>query len=187
MLGVGLLRSVPSVLLPHNWLIRPPGAREDDILSKCIRCGECIRVCPTGGLQPGLGVAGWEGLWTPVLVPRLGYCDYSCNACGQVCPTEAIPRLDLEQKRQTVIGLAYIDRDRCIPWADGRDCIVCEEMCPVPDKAIFLEERTLTAALGGATTVRCPHVIRERCIGCGICEAKCPIKGEAAIRVCVPS
>ena len=186
-LGVGLLRSVPSVLLPHNWLIRPPGAREDDILSKCIRCGECIRVCPTGGLQPGLGVAGWEGLWTPVLVPRLGYCDYSCNACGQVCPTGVIPRLDLEQKRQTVIGLAYIDRDRCIPWADGRDCIVCEEMCPVPDKAIFLEERTLTYALGGATTVRCPHVIRERCIGCGICEAKCPIKGKAAIRVYLPS
>lgn len=185
-LGVGLLRSVPSALLPHNWLIRPPGARENDITRKCIRCGECIRVCPTGGLQPSVGVAGWEGLWTPVLVPRLGYCDYSCNACGQVCPTEAIPRLSLEEKRQAVIGLAYIDRDRCIPWADGVDCIVCEEMCPVPDKAIYLEERTVTDAVGGTAIVRCPHVIRERCVGCGICETKCPLEGEAAIRVYVP-
>jgi NAD-dependent dihydropyrimidine dehydrogenase PreA subunit len=28
--------------------------------------------------------------------------------------------------------------------------------------------------------------LRERCIGCGICEYKCPVNGEAAIRVFVP-
>ena len=27
----------------------------------------------------------------------------------------------------------------------------------------------------------------DRCIGCGICEFKCPVNGEAAIRVFVPS
>jgi ferredoxin len=31
-----------------------------------------------------------------------------------------------------------------------------------------------------------PRVVRERCIGCGICEYKCPVNGEAAIRVYVP-
>ena len=94
-------------------------------------------------IQPAVAEAGIEGLWTPVVAPRLGYCDYSCNACGQVCPVQAIPPLSLEEKRQQVIGQAYIDQNRCIPWAaipSWQDCIVCEEMCPVPDKAIKLEE-----------------------------------------------
>jgi ferredoxin len=131
--------------------------------------------------------AGLEGLWTPVLVPRAGYCDYSCNACGQVCPVEAIPRLSLEEKRQRVIGQAHINEDRCIAWADHVDCIVCEEMCPVPDKAIVLEEAEVRTGDGERVTVQHPHVIRDRCIGCGICEYKCPVNGEAAIRVYVPS
>jgi formate hydrogenlyase subunit 6/NADH:ubiquinone oxidoreductase subunit I len=124
-------------------------------------------------------------LWTPVLVPRLGYCDYSCSACGQVCPVQAIPPLSLEDKRKKVIGLAYIDQNRCIPWADNRDCIVCEEMCPVPKKAIRLEPVEVVNAKGARVTVQRPHVIREHCIGCGICEYKCPVNGEAAIRIYV--
>jgi NAD-dependent dihydropyrimidine dehydrogenase PreA subunit len=130
--------------------------------------------------------AGWGGAWTPVLVARLGHCDYSCTACGQVCPTGAIPLLDLETKRQTLIGQAYIDRDRCIPWADARTCLVCEEMCPLPEKAIKLEDVRVTGADGEETEIRRPYVVRERCIGCGICENRCPLPGEAAIRVLAP-
>jgi ferredoxin len=100
---------------------------------------------------------------------------------------QAIPRLDLETKRAQVIGHAYIIRDRCIAWADQIDCIVCEEMCPVPDKAIYLEETPLTNENGNIITVQLPHVNRDRCIGCGICEHKCPVNGEAAIRVYAPN
>ena len=101
-------------------LIRPPGRPgRETFLSRCLRCSQCMKVCPTSGLQPALDEAGLEGLWTPVLRPRLGYCDYGCNACGQVCPSGAIPRLDLEAKREQVLGLAFIDRDRCLPWATG--------------------------------------------------------------------
>ncbi len=181
--GVGLLRAAPAAKRDDSRLIRPPGARENGLLDKCIRCGECMKVCPTSGLQPSLFTAGLEGLWTPVLVPRLGYCDYSCNSCGQACPTGAIPPLALDDKRRAVIGLAYIDANRCIPWADGVDCIVCEEMCPVPEKAIVLDVQTVTRPDGASAEVRRPRVIRERCIGCGICEYKCPLNGEAAIRV----
>lgn len=39
---------------------------------------------PTSTLQPAVFEAGLEGVWTPVLVPRTGYCDYSCHACGLV-------------------------------------------------------------------------------------------------------
>lgn len=184
--GVGLLRAAPIAKREHPRLIRPPGARENGLLDKCIRCGECMKVCPTSGLQPSLFTAGLEGLWTPVLVPRLGYCDYSCHSCGQACPTGAIPPLPLDEKRRTVIGAAYIDENRCIPWADGVDCIVCEEMCPVPEKAIVLDVQTVARPDGEIAEVRRPRVIRERCIGCGICEYKCPLRGEAAIRVYVP-
>jgi polyferredoxin len=184
--GVGLLRSDMVAGRTHPYLVRPPGSQENNVLSKCIRCGECMRACPTSALQPAVGEAGLEGLWTPLVIARLGYCDYSCNACGQVCPVQAIPPLGLEDKREQIIGLAYIDQDRCIPWTDNQDCIVCEEMCPVPDKAIRLEPVEVQTADGELVSVQRPQVIRERCIGCGICEYKCPLEGEAAIRIYVP-
>ena len=170
----------------HPYLIRPPGARENNLLARCIRCGECTRACPTSAIQATVTEAGLEGLWTPLLIPRLGYCDYSCNACGQICPVEAIPPLSLEEKRQQVIGQAYIDQNRCIAWADHQNCIVCEEMCPIPDKAIKLEPTELRNAVGDMVIVQLPYVDRARCIGCGICEYKCPLNGAAAIRVSVP-
>lgn len=184
--GIALLRTEPSARRASPWLLRPPGARETDFLSTCIRCGACVKVCPTSALQPGSGSMGLEGVWSPVLVPRLGFCDYSCNACGQVCPTGAIPALSLSEKRHQVLGVAYIDTNRCLPWADGRNCIVCEEMCPVSPKAIELNEEHVVNERGETVTVLRPHVLRDRCIGCGICEYQCPLSSTAAIRVYTP-
>ena len=162
--------------------MRPPGAAENELLSQCVRCGVCVRTCPTAALQPAITEAGIESLYTPVLMPRLGYCDYSCHACGLACPEGAIPPLSLEEKRQQVIGIAAIDQQRCLPWSGQAPCIVCEEMCPLPEKAIWLEEHEIIQD-GVANTYQRPHVILESCIGCGICEYKCPVVGEAAIRV----
>jgi polyferredoxin len=184
--AVALLRSEAFAKRDAPHLVRPPGARENNLLNKCIRCGECLRACPTSGLQPALSESGLEGLWTPVLIPRLGYCDFSCNACGQICPVQAIPALSLDEKRLQVIGKAYIDENRCIAWADQRECIVCEEMCPLPDKAIKLEVAQGKNADGIQVSVKLPKVNRDRCIGCGVCEYKCPLNGDAAIRVYAP-
>ena len=183
--GVAILRSDQHARRDSLTTVRPPGAIENNLTSKCIRCGECMRTCPTNALQPSLLEAGLENVWTPIIIPRLGYCDYSCNACGQICPVQAIPPLSLEEKRQAVIGRAYIDQNRCIAWADHNDCIVCEEMCPIPDKAIKLVPTQFTKEDGSVITVKLPQVHRERCIGCGVCEYKCPVNGEAAIRVYV--
>jgi ferredoxin len=181
--SVAVLHSDWLHLQPSPYQLRPPGATEDELMSRCIRCGECLRSCPTSALQPSLSEAGLEGMWTPVMLPRLGYCDYACNACGQACPTQAIPPLQLEEKRQQIIGKAYIDENRCIAWADHSECIVCEEMCPLPEKAIQLEEKLVSLVDGTQVQVKLPHVLRQRCIGCGICEYRCPIRGESAIRV----
>jgi ferredoxin len=59
-------------------------------------------------------------------------------------------------------------------------------MCPVADKAIRLEATEVNDAGGEAIVVQLPYVDRERCIGCGICEYKCPVAGVAAIRVTIP-
>ncbi len=168
---------------PPATLIRPPGAVEEHFAALCIRCGACVRVCATQGLQPCGLEAGWQNLMTPRLEARLGHCSFNCNACGQVCPTGAIPALTLAQKRQTFMGLARVDRNRCLPWAYATDCIVCEETCPLSDKAIKLEEATVTNARGEQVVMKRPYVVKELCIGCGMCESKCPLTGEAAIRI----
>jgi polyferredoxin/formate hydrogenlyase subunit 6/NADH:ubiquinone oxidoreductase subunit I len=179
LLGSELRRGQPS-----PWRIRPPGVVDEEaFLSTCLRCSQCMKICPTTALQPAFSEAGLEGLWTPIVVPRLGYCDYGCTACGQVCPTGAIPLLTLDEKRSVVMGKARIDRDRCLPWASATTCVVCEEMCPTPDKSIRLEEVTVIDDYGMELVVQQPTVLREVCIGCGICEEHCPLEGEAAIRV----
>ncbi len=105
--AVPLVRLGSLARRPDEFLVRPPGAQnEAEFLSRCIRCGQCMKVCLTNGLQPVLWEAGLEGLYTPRLVPRMGYCSFSCNLCGQVCPTGAIPHLNLKVKQATVLGTA---------------------------------------------------------------------------------
>jgi polyferredoxin len=185
--GVALAGAEPITLREPATMIRPPGATLTDFSALCIRCGACVRVCPTQGLQPSLFEGGIQNVLTPRLVPRLGYCSFSCNACGQVCPTGAVPDLPLEEKQQTIIGLASIDQNRCLPWAYNIPCIVCEEACPVADKAIWLEEVGAVNAQGETVLLQRPQVIQELCTGCGICEYQCPVGGESAIRVCAPT
>lgn len=165
-------------------LIRPPGAvAEREFLQKCVKCGECMKVCLTNGLQPTLTEAGIEGIWSPMLVPRIGYCEYRCTLCGQVCPTGAIKKLSLQEKAGVKIGLAMIDESRCLPYAHATSCIVCEEVCPTPKKAIWFEKVIVTNRMGQVLTVKQPHIYLELCIGCGICETKCPVLGQPAITV----
>jgi|UniRef100_A0A7V6A256 polyferredoxin len=131
-------------------LIRPPGALDEDrFLARCIRCGQCMRVCPANIIQPALLEAGIQGVWTPALNYRLGRsgCQLNCVACGQVCPTAALRPLSLDEKLgqgdfasqgPVRLGTAFVDRNRCLPWAMDRPCLVCHELCPVSPKAIFV-------------------------------------------------
>jgi len=179
-------------------VVRPPGAhKESEFLLKCVRCGECMRVCKTNGLQPCALETGLEGLWTPRLMPRIGHCDFQCNLCGRVCPSQAIRRLPLEDKQQTVIGKARFNHNRCIPWVgfaqlsalekEWKDvnCAVCEEVCPVPTKAIRFNTYALPDEPGQPTKreIRRPYVREDLCIGCGYCEKVCPVLGQSAVIV----
>lgn len=165
-------------------LLRPPGVRnEKEFLAACVRCGECMKVCLKSALYPALLQAGAEGFYTPILLPRLGYCEYNCTLCGQVCPTGAIPQLPPEQKKREVIGKAVFDRNHCLPYAKKIDCIVCEEHCPIPKKAIRSRVVSQTTDTGEPVKLQEPYIIDELCNGCGICENVCPVEGKAGVKV----
>lgn len=156
-------------------VIRPPGVlSESEFLNKCIRCGNCMKVCPTNGLQPVMFESGLNGVWTPHLVPEIGYCEYNCNLCGNACPTGAIPKLSVVEKQGKRLGLAGIDRTICVAWAQNKECIVCEEHCPVSGKAVKVYKEA---------GILKPYIDSSLCIGCGICQNKCPTRPLRAIRV----
>jgi ferredoxin len=158
-----------------------------------------MKVCPNNALHPAFFEAGVEGLWTPMLVPRIGYCEHSCVLCGQVCPTGAIRKIDERAKLgigqpPIRIGTAMYDTGRCLPWAMATPCIVCEEFCPTSPKAIWLEPVEVPKRLGQhgpngepppMTTVKLqrPHVDPALCIGCGACEKVCPVVDKPAVYV----
>jgi len=192
--------TVPAVRLGNklgeNWyhkIIRPPGAlAEKEFLKRCIKCGQCMRICPTNVLQPGGIEGGLENLWTPVLNNRIGSsgCQLNCVACGQVCPTSAIKPITLAEKHgldefadagPIKLGTAFFDRNRCLPWAMDKPCIVCEENCPVSPKAIYTEEcfntvrngiLTVKSAVGKTIEVETPIVPETFATGDYYCSVK---------------
>jgi polyferredoxin len=160
-------------------VVRPPyPLKESEFVDRCIRCGNCMKVCPTNGLQPVMLEAGLQAVWTPRLVPEIGYCEYYCTLCGNVCPTGAIVSLPRTEKIHKKLGIARVHRNICIAWRDNAECIVCEEHCPVQEKAIKVDVITVDGR-----EVKRPVVDPSLCVGCGICQNKCPVRPERAIRV----
>jgi polyferredoxin len=252
--------------LAAGWeprLIRPPGALDEKaFLSRCIKCGQCMRICPTNVIHAADWTYGLERLWTPVLNFRVGTsgCQHNCVACSQICPTAALRPITVDERMgrgafadggPLRTGMAFVDHGRCLPWAMDTPCIVCQENCPVSPKAIFTRTEfrpirngsvKIRRVDGGRITVdgsdlppgklgsgdyfiareggdaipvrsntadaltvdadprtsppleagrelrivvrlQKPYIDPARCIGCGVCEHECPVRGRRAIRV----
>jgi MauM/NapG family ferredoxin protein len=162
-------------VLASPSLIRPPGSvPERDFLARCIRCGECMKGCPTNTLQPVWLTAGFPGLFSPVVAPVVGPCEPGCNVCGQVCPTGAIRELPGFEKAWAKVGTAYIIKEKCLAWEHDKRCLVCDEVCPY-DAVKFKEVPERKVAV--------PFVHEARCAGCGYCEHHCPVRAKRAIVV----
>lgn len=136
--------------------ILPPGAGDySRFSSKCTSCQLCVAVCPNKVIHPR--DFNHSAIYMDY---SKNYCKYDCNACSSACPTGAIKKITLEQKRHTRIGLAKINRDLCI------NCGICAFKCPV--KALSIEEDS-----NGDRTLKYNAAV---CIGCGACQVSCPHK-----------
>lgn len=160
---MGLLFLSPFIVKSKNNLsiIRPPGAKnENEFLNLCIRCGQCMKICPTQVIELSLFERGLTGIYAPRLIFTKGWCEM-CSACGCVCPTGAIKKIT----KPTKIGIAKINKNRCIGWARGGLCLICVEVCPYQGVTSDKKHR--------------PHVVLDKCIGCGLCEYNCPVSPRA--------
>ena len=175
-------------------MIRPPGSvAEKEFLERCIKCDQCINVCPTNVLQPAtLAEGGIETLWTPVMNFNIAHCQLQCTLCSEVCPTGAIRQIGVAEKLgagnyreqgPVVLGTAFIDVNRCLPWANQIPCVVCEEVCPTAPKAIQTIDEEIKDVYHHQVILNKPFIVPEICIGCGICQAECPVQDQPAVYV----
>ena len=97
-------------------LLRPPGAQDEaHFRATCLKCNRCETACPQRCLRTGMledGVLNWR---TPIMDFHRGVCDF-CGVCEDVCPAGSIAGA---HDPAQVIGIAVVDRERCIAWLQG--------------------------------------------------------------------
>jgi NAD-dependent dihydropyrimidine dehydrogenase PreA subunit len=65
------------------------------------------------------------------------------------------------------MGTAVVDRDRCYAF-QGIVCRTCLDACPLQGEAIRQDDELRP-------------VVTDRCVGCGLCEWRCPAAGSAIV------
>ncbi len=211
MVGVSLAGYVP-VMRPHEPRLRPPGALEEkDFLASCIKCGQCVQVCPVEAI---LLADMWDGfgIGVPYVVARDQACDFSCDAvqCVLACPTGALSH-DIDKKEQVRMGLARLALpEACLArqglgfkgTARGEDFpglhryVKVDRWNPIriADHPYDLELCDLCVRecpIEGAITLepmsedpadkRRTPVVHRSCVGCGMCEMICPVEPAAIV------
>ncbi len=153
--------------------LRPPGAiQEDEFTGLCMRCGNCIRTCPSRIIHADTGQSGVLGFLSPVVRYETSYCNEECNACTTVCPSGALQRMNLEQKNRYVIGKAGVDTALCL-WGVS-ECHACVGACPY---------EAIKVQWNAEAYESFPGVDPAKCNGCGACEAVCPTGDLKAVKV----
>jgi formate hydrogenlyase subunit 6/NADH:ubiquinone oxidoreductase subunit I len=119
---------------------------------------------------------GLEALWTPVLVPRVGYCEPNCVLCGQVCPTGAIWELTEAQK---------LGKPSVVPAVPGR---VADSPVDPALRGRVADTAGIQAGVG-PVKIGTAFYDQGRCLpwamatDCIVCEEWCPTSPKAVYLV----
>ncbi len=105
--------------------LRPPGAiktpdNEQKFLASCIKCGQCVQVCPVAAIKL-TDIDDGFGIGTPSIDPREQACDFSCDGlqCVLACPTGALTH-DLDYPADSRMGFARIDKPASCLASQGK-------------------------------------------------------------------
>jgi ferredoxin-type protein NapG len=110
-IGFSMLGLIPTLQSRTNPRLRPPGALdENDLLASCIKCGQCVQVCPVEAVKLA-DIDDGFGNGVPYIDARMQACDFSCDAvqCVLACPTGSLSQ-QIEKKEQVLMGLARLDK-----------------------------------------------------------------------------
>ncbi|MGH2305832.1 ferredoxin-type protein NapG [Campylobacter taeniopygiae] len=164
-----------------DFYLLPPGAENKErFLSKCIRCGLCIKACPWDTLKLA-DLLDEPKTGTPFFKAR----EIPCHLCEDIpcikeCPTDALDKKHLDQGIESLkMGVAVVDSSACIAFW-GLQCDACQRACPLIDKALKLEYKRNERTAKHAFLI--PVVDNDVCVGCGICEKVC-VTQTPSIRV----
>lgn len=145
-------------------LLRPPGALpEAEFDSTCSRCGACVNACPANAIVINDHLAAGA----PFIDANVASCVVcSSLACMNECPSGALvptAMADID------MGTAMWNASTCLRTAaEAEPCTVCVDVCPIGEFAIRLDGNHV-------------QVIEDGCVGCGLCQLKCPTKPKSIV------
>ena len=167
--GAAWALAVPKLFCSGATPMRPPGALDEmTFKSLCIRCGACVRACPSGIIKRDIAGEASSFLspvvrYTSDLWPG-DYCLEDCNRCTQACPTGAIEQLGLAEKNLRPIGLACVNREACY-LTKRENCDFCRPVCPpgaIESNYSYDDDMSMI------------EIGPSLCNGCGKCRTACP-------------
>jgi formate hydrogenlyase subunit 6/NADH:ubiquinone oxidoreductase subunit I len=113
----------------------------------------------------------------PTMSFERGFCRPECTRCSQVCPTDAIRPITVEEKTDIHVGYPVWLEQNCLPVTRHVACGNCARHCPTGAiEMVPLDENDELSPM-------VPNINEARCIGCGACEYVCPSRPFSAIYV----